>query len=213
MKTQHFLFGLISTMALANVATAEDVNFGKKTPSATQVIEALKPVEANADLEAVDSDYEGDIKQNGKTRSIDMSNLDATPKVNKKKIKKSITAAVHKESTAPAALSMEILFGYKSAELTEQAKTQLAPVGEALNSETLQNLKFVVEGHTDAVGGHAYNQNLSKERADAVKQFLVDTFHINASRIQIIGKGKNELLDPKNPDSEVNRRVRIVATK
>ena len=108
---------------------------------------------------------------------------------------------------------MEILFGYNSAELTDAAKEHLKPVGEALASEKLQNLDFVVEGHTDAIGGYAYNKNLSEERAASVKRFLVDTFHIEPSRIQIIGKGKSDLLDPKNPDSEVNRRVRIIATK
>jgi outer membrane protein OmpA-like peptidoglycan-associated protein len=108
---------------------------------------------------------------------------------------------------------MEIFFGYKSAELTDLAKDYLKPVGEAMASEKLQNLDFVVEGHTDAVGGYAYNLNLSEERAASVKRFLVDTFHIEPYRIQIIGKGKSDLLDPKSPESEVNRRVKIIAKK
>ena len=80
-------------------------------------------------------------------------------------------------------------------------------------SDELHNLDFVVEGHTDAIGGYAYNKKLSEERAKSVKNFLVNQFHIEPSRIRIIGKGKTDLLDPKNPESEVNRRVRIVATK
>ena len=204
MKAQHLLFSLLGIMALTKIAYAEEINFGKSKPSTSQVIDALKP--------AADSDYEGDIDQIGKSRSIDMSDLNATPKSNKKKLKKTIHQAVQKANTE-AALSMEILFGYKSAELTEMAKDQLNPVGEALASEKLQNLHFVVEGHTDAIGGTAYNKTLSEERADSVKRFLVDNYHIEPSRIQIIGKGKSDLLDPKNPDSEVNRRVRIIATK
>jgi len=189
-------------MAVTKIAYAEDINFGKQTPSANQVIDALSPEDAG---------NEGDVKHIGKSRSIDMSNLDATPKVNKKKLKKSINTAMQKANTK--ALSMQILFAYNSADLTQAAQDQLKPVGEALASEKLQNLGFVVEGHTDAIGSNDYNKNLSEERAASVKQFLVDMYHINPSRIQIIGKGKNNLFDPRNPASEVNRRVRIIATK
>ena len=212
MKTQHLLFSLLGIMALTKVAYADEINFGKNKPSTNQVIEALDPANSNPDNRTFDTDYEGDIKQIGKSRSIDMSDLNATPKTNKKKFKKTIQKAVQKTSTE-AALSMEILFGYKSAELTDLAKDQLKPVGEAMASERLQNLHFVVEGHTDAIGGNAYNKTLSEERAESVKRYLVDNFHIEASRIQIIGKGKSDLHDPKNPGSEVNRRVRIIATK
>jgi len=202
MKSQHLLFFLLGIMAVTKIAYAEDINFGKQTPSANQVIDALSPEDAG---------NEGDVKHIGKSRSIDMSNLDATPKVNKKKLKKSINTAMQKANTK--ALSMQILFAYNSADLTQAAQDQLKPVGEALASEKLQNLGFVVEGHTDAIGSNDYNKNLSEERAASVKQFLVDMYHINPSRIQIIGKGKNDLFDPSNPASEVNRRVRIIATK
>ncbi len=200
MKTQHLLFCLLGVMAINKIAYADETNFGKKKPSTNQVIEALSPAATSPDDDDINS------------RSIDMRNLEATPKPNKKEIKKTIHKAIHKASTE-AALSMEIFFGYNSAELTDLAKDYLKPVGEALASEKLQGLDFVVEGHTDAVGGYAYNKNLSEERAASVKRFLVDTFHIEPSRIQIIGKGKSELLDPKNPESEVNRRVKIIATK
>lgn len=204
MKTQHLLFCLLGVMALTKIVYADETNFGKKKPSTNQVIEALSPAAANPN----DAGYEDD----GKSRSIDMSNLEATPKPNKKKHKQTIYNAIHKANTE-AALSMEIFFGYKSAELTDLAKDYLKPVGEAMASEKLQNLDFVVEGHTDAVGGYAYNLNLSEERAASVKRFLVDTFHIEPYRIQIIGKGKSDLLDPKSPESEVNRRVKIIAKK
>jgi len=200
-------------MALTKIACAEDINFGKNPPSTQQVIEAFKPAAAKPDDEAIDNDYEGDIEQNRKTRStFEMNNLDASPKASNKKLKKTIHQTLRKVSTE-VAISQEIYFVYKSAELTDAAKVQLKPVGEALVSDELHNLDFVVEGHTDAIGGYAYNKNLSEERAKSVKNFLVNQFHIEPSRIRIIGKGKTDLLDPKNPESEVNRRVRIVATK
>jgi len=199
-------------MALGKIAYADETNFGKQTPSTNQVINALKPT--TSDNATENSDYEGDIKETTK-RSINMGALKADHQNQPKpKIKVQHNKTINTENTqTETALSMEIIFGYKSAELTENAKNQLKPVGEAMTSNQLQNLNFIVEGHTDAIGSDAYNMNLSEERAVSVKHYLIDTFHIDASRIQIIGKGKNDLLDPKNPDSEVNRRVRIIAKK
>jgi outer membrane protein OmpA-like peptidoglycan-associated protein len=201
MKSQRLLFCLflLCIIALTKIAYADEINFGKNTPSTSQVIDALSPA-------TEDPGDAGTEKRFGKSRSIDMSNLKAPQAQTKSKQK-------HQMPHNEIAMSMEILFGYNSAELSDMAKDQLKPVGEAFVSNKLQNLDFVVEGHTDAIGSYAYNINLSEKRAAAVKQFLVETFHIAPSRMQIIGKGKNDLLDPLNPDSDVNRRVRIIATK
>ena len=207
MKTQQQLFCFLGLIALTTAANSEESNFGKKIASTNQVIEALNPVATNPDVIPDDNDYEGDIKKSSHDRNISMGNL-ASP-VTKPK------AASKKPSTPSkeTALSMEIIFGYKSAELTASGKEQLKPVGEALASEKLKNMGFVVEGHTDAIGGYAYNINLSEERAASVKRFLVDTYNIEPSHIKIVGKGKDDLLDANNPDSEVNRRVRIIAVR
>ena len=90
-------------MALTSIAYADEINFGKKKPSTNQVIDALSPAVTSPDS----AGYEDEIMQNGKSRSIDMSNLNATPKTDKKKIKKTIHKALQKASTE-AALSMEI---------------------------------------------------------------------------------------------------------
>lgn len=208
MKTQQLLFRLMVLIGLINISYADEINFGKKKPSTNQVIEALSP--AATDPENAEQDT--DTKQYVKFRSIDMSRLYGTPQTPQKKLKKATHNAIQKANNE-AALSMEIFFGYNSAELTDISKDYLEPVGEAMASQKLKSLDFVVEGHTDAIGGYTYNKNLSEERAMSVKRFFVDTFHIEPSRIQIIGKGKSELLDSKNPESEVNRRVRIVAKK
>ena len=211
MKTHHLLFCLFAAVAATNIAEA-DVNFGKQTPTADQVIDALSP----ANPEASSTEDQGDADSVGKTRSIDMSRLNAAPK-NKEKAKVNIPMTPTQPQSQPqhteAALSVELIFGYNSAELTDSAKQQLKPIGEALSSGKLQNLSFVVEGHTDAVGSQTYNKTLSEQRAASVKQFLVDIYKLDGAHIQVVGKGKTDLLDPNNPDSEVNRRVRIIAIK
>lgn len=215
MKTKFLLLALSGLLGLTQIAYAE-TNFGKQTPTADDVIKALKPNGSSDTNATPDDDYEGDVSGVPKTRMIDMSNLGAQPKTAKTKTgKPKTTLPKHEKAqqTETAALSMEIIFGYNSAELTEAAKAQLKPVGEALASGKLQNLSFVVEGHTDAVGGDAYNKSLSEQRAASVKAFLVSNYNLNPSSIQIMGMGKKNLLDPNNPTSEVNRRVRIVTKK
>jgi len=70
--------------------------------------------------------------------------------------------------------------------------------------------KFVVEGHTDNVGGIPYNQKLSERRAGSVAKWLSD-HGFNASRLQPVGKGKLEpKFDNKTDEGRhMNRRVEI----
>ena len=126
MKTHHLLFCLFAAVAATNIAEA-DVNFGKQTPTADQVIDALSP----ANPEASSTEDQGDADSVGKTRSIDMSRLNAAPK-NKEKAKVNIPMTPTQPQSQPqhteAALSVELIFGYTSAELTDSAKQQLKPI-------------------------------------------------------------------------------------
>ncbi|HYA14643.1 MAG TPA: OmpA family protein, partial [Syntrophales bacterium] len=54
------------------------------------------------------------------------------------------------------------------------------------------DLKIVIEGHTDNVGGEKYNLNLSQKRAEAVKDVLVKKFNIDPSRLTAKGFGESK---------------------
>jgi outer membrane protein OmpA-like peptidoglycan-associated protein len=73
----------------------------------------------------------------------------------------------------------------------------------------LTGSRFLIEGHTDAVGSDAYNQQLSEQRAEAVRRYLAGR-QIEPSRLESAGKGESELLEPTGEASELNRRVRVV---
>lgn len=111
----------------------------------------------------------------------------------------------------PRSVSLEVYFAFDSAELTPEAIEQLSPVGEALVSDELGALTFQLEGHTDAVGDEVYNLHLSERRALAVRSFFIEHYGVGGDRLSSTGRGENELLDPQQPDSGVNRRVQIVA--
>lgn len=51
--------------------------------------------------------------------------------------------------------------------------------------------RLVLEGHTDSSGGADLNRQLSQQRADAVKQVMVDRFSIDAARIDAVGRGED----------------------
>ena len=109
-----------------------------------------------------------------------------------------------------ASASMLITFHTNSADLTPEAKQSLDVVGRALNMDKLAKHSFIVEGHADPRGGPDFNQRLSQERAQTVRDYLVHNHNIMEERLTAIGKGDHELLDKDNPIAPENRRVTIV---
>jgi outer membrane protein OmpA-like peptidoglycan-associated protein len=107
-------------------------------------------------------------------------------------------------------VDLEINFEYNSAALTPKAEPQLNSLGKALTSKELAGAVILLGGHTDAKGADDYNQALSERRAETVKRFLIDNYHIPADTLMTAGYGKS---GPKNPNdlfAPENRRVEIV---
>ena len=67
---------------------------------------------------------------------------------------------------------------------------------------------LTVEGHTDTIGSEDYNQKLSENRANAVKNALIQQ-GVDERRITAIGYGESQ---PISSEHAVNRRVSIVIT-
>lgn len=109
------------------------------------------------------------------------------------------------------ALDMTVYFEYNSAVLTEIGAAELDKLGVALNSNDLRSHRYLIAGHTDSRGSHAYNADLSVRRAVAVRDYLVREWEIDPSRLEVHGWGETLLKDPRNPKSGVNRRVEIAA--
>ncbi|MEQ8366420.1 MAG: OmpA family protein [Roseicyclus sp.] len=108
------------------------------------------------------------------------------------------------------ALDFEVYFPFDSADLTPQARMELAALGQALSARELQPYSYLIAGHTDAVGQPAYNQSLSERRAAAVVQYLVETFPIASDRLISVGFGQSRLKVPGEPRAAINRRVEVL---
>ncbi len=106
-------------------------------------------------------------------------------------------------------VDLNVRFALDSSRLSPEAEQMLDALGQALKSTELRNERFVIAGHTDRQGADAYNKRLSCERAAAVGDYLVKRHGIARERLAILGFGFDRLLNPEQPDEEINRRVEV----
>ena len=102
-------------------------------------------------------------------------------------------------------LDLLVNFEFNSDLLTPPARENLAQFARALQDPQLKGQHFEIDGHTDAVGAEAYNNDLSDRRARAVVAFLANE-GVDASTLAPKGFGKSRprTADPFSPE---NRRV------
>jgi outer membrane protein OmpA-like peptidoglycan-associated protein len=74
-------------------------------------------------------------------------------------------------------------------------------------------LKLQVEGYTDSTGSPDFNQKLSENRADAVRDFLVSQ-GVSQDNIAATGYGQNNPVADNNTTAgrQQNRRVQLVVS-
>ncbi len=105
---------------------------------------------------------------------------------------------------------VEILFDFNSDIIKPDSYRVLGAMADALHNPILLGDQFLIVGHTDAKGTREYNLELSQKRADAIRNALVSFFRVEPARLKAFGLGEEQLKNPANPDSGVNRRVQLV---
>jgi len=116
-------------------------------------------------------------------------------------------------------LSGDVLFDYDKAALKPEAEQALKKVAVVLSQ--FPESKVTVEGYTDSKGTKASNMQLSRERAQAVKDWLVKNGGVLATNISTKGFGEQYPVAPnRNKDGSdnplgraLNRRVSIIVEK
>lgn len=109
-------------------------------------------------------------------------------------------------------LGEKLIFDTDKATLSKEAKQNLDQVVASVNQRYGQG-QIRIYGHADARADAAHNQQLSQERAEAVKNWLVTNANINESRISIHPMGESDPVASNQTESgqKENRRVEIVA--
>lgn len=102
-----------------------------------------------------------------------------------------------------------IFFDFDKSTLQDESMPELQRLVRFL--EKNPDLNFELHGHTDNVGDANYNLNLSKERANTVRDYLVKS-GIDANRIKTQGFGmtKPKVENKDDKSRALNRRVELV---
>jgi outer membrane protein OmpA-like peptidoglycan-associated protein len=101
----------------------------------------------------------------------------------------------------------QVYFETNSATIEDRSHHVLAVVGKIISH--LKGKRVRIEGHTDETGSDAYNLDLSKRRARAVAQWLVEYAEVDPAALETEGYGKSRPLT-KGANTELNRRVEFV---
>jgi outer membrane protein OmpA-like peptidoglycan-associated protein len=104
-----------------------------------------------------------------------------------------------------------IRFGFNEAFVREEEVENLDRIGAIIERVVTAHPQelFVIEGHTDAVGSDEYNLKLSRQRAEAVRQILLEFYNISEENLMTVGLGERYLKIPTPDPEQENRRVTV----
>jgi outer membrane protein OmpA-like peptidoglycan-associated protein len=105
----------------------------------------------------------------------------------------------------------DVLFDTGKYSLKPGAREKLAKVSGIILAHPGLNLE--IEGHTDSIGSDEYNQHLSEQRADSVRDYLVAQ-GISGGTISALGLGKTAPVTTNSTavGRQQNRRVELVVS-
>ncbi|MBT9243880.1 OmpA family protein [Gemmobacter fulvus] len=108
-----------------------------------------------------------------------------------------------------------VTFETGSAAIRPSEAQKLAELGAFMTEMIAENAGelFLIEGHTDAVGGGAYNLALSDRRAESLALALTEYFDVPPENMVVQGYGESELRVASEGDEPRNRRavVRMIS--
>lgn len=107
---------------------------------------------------------------------------------------------------------LDIEFDVDQADIQREDKEKFAVIGTFLKK--YPETTAVIEGHTDSVGTEEHNMKLSKDRAEAVVNYLVDKLHIDRARLTAVGYGSTRPLGDNTTQEgkRQNRRINAVVS-
>jgi outer membrane protein OmpA-like peptidoglycan-associated protein len=195
------LSGLTAMTLAAALSLTAGLAIAGDNVSADQILSALRPkpltrglsMEPPADPSVREIGFVESLR-NRKTRSLSLGEREEIAEI---------------ASTKPK-IDLEIQFDYNSAEISRASAQAVQELGKALANPNLRGSTFVVAGHTDGIGGDAFNQDLSERRADTIRRYLVQNYGVAAGDLVSVGYGKTKLKNAQDPMDPINRRVQVV---
>lgn len=131
----------------------------------------------------------------------------------RERLKAQLNAVLQTHETARGLIMnmSDVLFDFDKFTLKPEAREKLAKVSGILLA--YPNLKLQIEGYTDNIGTDDYNQKLSEQRADGVKDYLIAQ-GVGDSNVTAAGFGKDDPIADNSTNSgrAQNRRVQLVVS-
>ncbi len=126
------------------------------------------------------------------------------------KIAKGIPDTRHKLVDEGKFSTTGILFDVNSSTIKPESNGVLKEIASVLKEHS--NINVLIVGHTDSDGGDKENLELSRKRAEAVRQALVTDYGIDEKRMKPEGKGESQpVADNKRKEGKsANRRVEFI---
>ena len=142
---------------------------------------------------------------NGEKISDSVGNCPQAPNLDKKNAAKDTIGTDLKEKGRAAVYGIN--FTFNSDMIQPESQSTLDQIVAILKENS--DWKMTVEGHTDNVGGAAFNQSLSERRAAAVVKYLIDA-GIDATRLSSAGFGYSKPIASNDTEfgRAQNRRAR-----
>ena len=115
------------------------------------------------------------------------------------------------DEVSGSGLNLCATFNSGSSTLSERTRKTLDELAARLTADPrLASRRFVISGHADASGDPGRNLALSRERAQAVVDYLASR-GVPAARLTAEGRGAEEPINGRAPTDPMNRRVQIRA--
>ena len=108
-------------------------------------------------------------------------------------------------------LTLHINFDFDKAVIKPEFKSDLDKAA-AFVRENSQAPYILIAGNTDSVGKEEYNQRLSEQRAEAVRQALIRDYGLDAGKLKAVGYGEYQpIADNATEEGRArNRRVELI---
>lgn len=157
------------------------------------------------------SEERGDARLDARTREADKAHADAAAaRTSEADMKKRLDDLKARETERGIVVTLgDVLFDSGSAQLRENAGGSMNKLASFLAQ--YPDRRVLIEGHTDNVGSHTFNQELSRRRADSVRKRL-EKSGIAPGRMSVSGMGLQRPVATNGTASgrQQNRRVEII---
>jgi outer membrane protein OmpA-like peptidoglycan-associated protein len=198
----------------AEIAKRDAENQAQQSQLAAQKaqLEAERAAAAQAQADAERAKAEAEAAEAQSRASAANKSAEAA-NANRERLRAQLNSVLATSETARGLIvnMSDVLFDTGKYTLKPNTQISLAKVSGIL--QAYPGLKLQVEGYTDSVGGDDYNQKLSENRADAVRNFLI-TQGVPQDNITSTGYGKAKPVADNSTAAgrAQNRRVQLVVS-